>query len=352
MSARLPSESRVPSLRRRSFRRLAGAFAAIVFVLVASEVGLRALGYCTRVAVWYDPAIGFRAHPGQSRWLIAGENEVRVARATTNELGMRGPLPTRARTEGKLRVLTLGDSFTFGIGVGDDETYPAHLRRELPEAEIVDLSFPGWNVHNALCAYRVLGRSYRPDVVVFGFSMDDMAPSDPGVRYTSHPVLRAIGTTAIGAAIVRHVLTRIPDYRRQPPAEQAHLHAAWKEQPLIARRRPDLPRFAGLWQSAVKDLMELAHEVRADEARLLVVVFPREDQVRDERAGAARDTHFLLPQEYLAMCLDAIGVERLDLLADLVALPEEPFGRVARGHPSPAGYAAIAKAVGVALREE
>src|SRR5215468_3569441 len=46
----------------------------------------------------------------------------------TNSKGLRG---TRdfpyVKDKDKLRILILGDSFTFGDEVSDDETYPAHL---------------------------------------------------------------------------------------------------------------------------------------------------------------------------------------------------------------------------------
>jgi lysophospholipase L1-like esterase len=250
-------------------------------------------------------------------------------------------------------VVTLGDSFTFGVGVADDDTYPVQLQRRLAAerpAEVLNLSFPGWNVHNALCAYRELGRRYSPDVVVFGFSMDDMAPTDPGVRYTSNPVMRAIGATGIGQAIIRHAIPRLPGHRREAPAASAELRAAWRAQPLVARRRPDLPRFAGLWESALRDLVALEREVRADGARLLVLVFPRYDQVRDERNGVARGEHFSFPQDYVTRRLQGLGIEFRDLLPALVAAAEEPFGTVEYGHPSEHGYALIGDVAAEALR--
>ena len=43
-------------------------------------------------------------------------SEVRI-----NALGFRGRLPEEPAPEGTLRIATIGDSFTYGWGVGDDE---------------------------------------------------------------------------------------------------------------------------------------------------------------------------------------------------------------------------------------
>lgn len=58
-------------------------------------------------------------------------------RLTTNSHGYRGPeLPARVERS----VLCLGDSFTMGYGVDDDEAFPARLAGLLP---------PGWTLVNA-----------------------------------------------------------------------------------------------------------------------------------------------------------------------------------------------------------
>ena len=59
--------------------------------------------------------------------------------ASTNRLGMRGPdvsMPSPG-----FRVLCIGDSVTFGWGVADDQTYPAHLSRELG-VEVLNAGMP------------------------------------------------------------------------------------------------------------------------------------------------------------------------------------------------------------------
>src|SRR4051812_26327091 len=51
--------------------------------------------------------------------------------ATVNAMGFRGAAFAEPKRPGGYRIAVVGDSFTFGVGVGDDETLPAHLQREL-----------------------------------------------------------------------------------------------------------------------------------------------------------------------------------------------------------------------------
>ena len=46
----------------------------------------------------------------------------------------------------------LGDSFTFGEDVGDDETYSHHLEQLLPGTEVINLGVHGYG-HDQMLIY-------------------------------------------------------------------------------------------------------------------------------------------------------------------------------------------------------
>ena len=314
--------------------------------LLLLEAGLRLGGHCRRVAVWYDPSIGFRAHPFQSRWMIAGEDAVKTARVRTNRLGSRGWIPPRKRSPGVPRILTLGDSYTFGVGVGDEHTYPAQLQELLREqggGEVLNLSFPGWNIRNARLALEQIGARYQPDTVLFTFTMDDMAPTDPGVRYTSNWAMRLLGNTAIAEALVRGGLSKLDSYAIAPPPEDAVLHAAWKESSRPARRRPDLERFAALWTRAFAELEELQRATEACGAELRVLLMPAPLQVRALRDGEPPWKRFLLPQERIEAELQRLGIPHRNMLPVLAEAEREPLGEIDVSHPNPFGYGLMAR---------
>jgi hypothetical protein len=89
--------------------------------------------------------------------------------ATTNAAGIRGREVDLRRKNGK-RILALGDSFTYGWGVGDSEAWPAVVERTLAESgrpvEVLNCGCPGAGVDAyAEVAERLLPVA-RPDVVL------------------------------------------------------------------------------------------------------------------------------------------------------------------------------------------
>lgn len=81
-----------------------------------------------------------------------------------NNLGFRGPDASISKQ--RPRALLLGDSFTFGWGVNEEETWAAHLRSRFPDMEILNLgqggTHPGDHVQLARKAMPLL----KPDVVM------------------------------------------------------------------------------------------------------------------------------------------------------------------------------------------
>jgi lysophospholipase L1-like esterase len=81
------------------------------------------------------------------------------------------------KPEGELRVLVLGDSFTIGYEVAQDETYAAVLERYLEkkgiDAEVINAGMSGNSTAEELVFLENEGMNYDPDVVVLGFCSND-----------------------------------------------------------------------------------------------------------------------------------------------------------------------------------
>jgi hypothetical protein len=112
---------------------------------------------------------------------------------TTNQLGFRGPEFAVSRQGGRLvatkpagtvRMVFLGDSFTFGEGVRDEDTYPARtaalLQREHPSGsprfEACNLGVCSYNTTQELALLEDLGLKLLPDCVVLGYVLNDAEP--------------------------------------------------------------------------------------------------------------------------------------------------------------------------------
>lgn len=129
---------------------------------------------------------GYRLKPG-FRGTISNRVEFDHSVAINGQ-GLRGPeiLP---KPEGMLRVLALGDSFTFGVGAEEDQTYPALLEEILTRAgrpvHVLNAGVPGYGVPAAVAWFERHGKAFDADVVLLGF-FQDAAPSAPRVAGVSH----------------------------------------------------------------------------------------------------------------------------------------------------------------------
>lgn len=93
---------------------------------------------------------------------------------SSNSKGIRGKKEYGYGKSSKKRILILGDSFTFGEGVSDNETYPYYLQLALPFIEIINFGVHGYGHDQMLIYFREEGIKYKPDILILGFVGDDM----------------------------------------------------------------------------------------------------------------------------------------------------------------------------------
>jgi hypothetical protein len=118
----------------------------------------------------YDPTKGWELKPNISYRNTWGEGQV----FHSNSRGIRGEVEhSYAKPKGKLRILCLGDSFTFGEGVSDGETYPYYLQQMLPNVEVINMGVHGYGHDQTLIYLKEEGVKYRPDIVILGFLAQD-----------------------------------------------------------------------------------------------------------------------------------------------------------------------------------
>ncbi len=95
-----------------------------------------------------------------------------------NRLGFRDPDFTEARGDAAaIRVVLIGDSFVFGIGVDDGGTLHRHLAAELerrwPERrfEVLNLGIPGNNLASHVAMYETATAKLDPDAVILALTL-------------------------------------------------------------------------------------------------------------------------------------------------------------------------------------
>jgi hypothetical protein len=145
-----------------------------------------------------------------------------------NSLGFRGAAE-HAESAAAPRILAIGDSFTYGLGVRDEETFAAHLGRTM-KVEVINAGVNAYGVDQALLMWEHIGRRFKPDVVVLGYYVDDFYRNLLSVRDRPKPHFAFDSTTLQfelrSAAVSRENADRL---RRERGAGQWRLQraAAW-----------------------------------------------------------------------------------------------------------------------------
>lgn len=123
---------------------------------------------------------GLRLEPlpgGKTRLFIQASRDGarRVIWMHVNAQGFRGPEVSLEKPEGVLRVACLGDSHTFGYGVGEGEAWPAVLRAELGAGvEVLNCGVGGMDTAEELVFLRERVLAYEPDLVLLQYHVNDV----------------------------------------------------------------------------------------------------------------------------------------------------------------------------------
>ena len=91
-----------------------------------------------------------------------------------NSMGFRGPEFDVKKTPGVTRMMVLGDSMTYGIGVEYEETFCARLDAMDPKLQVIDTGVPGYHGgHELLLEQEWIGK-LQPDVVMVAYFWNDL----------------------------------------------------------------------------------------------------------------------------------------------------------------------------------
>jgi len=245
-------------------------------------------------------------------------------RVSTDANGLRTPLHAEEKPAGITRVMTLGCSTTFGWGVDDELTYPARLESILTTAgrpvEIINGGQPGHSSFQGLWLWdRALAR-YKPDVVVFGYVVQDARK----VAYSDRS---------------QAMLQQNADFLKQSLLYRSNLYMAllsvWQERQMAGK---ETPTSGGVYRVPPEEYVEHIRTFRkkADEvgARLVLFGFPL------EREGYTADHRGIL-----RAAASELALPHYDPQAEFERLTagETLFFPQDRGHANAAGLDRIAQ---------
>jgi hypothetical protein len=186
----LSKANRRPSLSAKDLPRwklLLFSLLPICLLLVAGEVAARIMGPANpklQTLPLAEEAAGLFVPDAELFWSLRPNLNATYngARVTTDRLGLRSP-EAGPKKDHEFRILSLGESSTFGSGVDNDQTYTALLPRYLQKADpgLVFTAFnagvSAWSSFQSLKYLELRGLKLQPDLVLFYHELNDYLPS-------------------------------------------------------------------------------------------------------------------------------------------------------------------------------
>jgi lysophospholipase L1-like esterase len=293
-----------PSPRRRFGVRLAAAAVGVVAALAAAEIGLAIWTASTSPPLYrLDDRLGWVHAAGVDRALDVVDG--RRVRFRTDARGLRATPHAEARTAGRRRVLFVGDSFTEGSQVEDDELFSRRVEAALPHVESWNAGVGGYSTLQVLLALPGQLAAWRPDLVVLTVFdndlQDNLMPYFSGLGPRPYVQVRGEAVELVATAptgpferflmpapgalwLYEHsALYRALHKNLFLPSKGAALHA------LETQERAAIP--AAAQRTAMAHLLaQVVAATRAGEAKLLVAAIPTREQAA---AGDAANSQWL-----------------------------------------------------------
>jgi len=260
------------------------------------------------------------------------------ARRQDNALGYRDRERSLAKPSGVRRVVSLGDSFAWGVGVERDDAYPQRLERALGERragerwEVVNLALPGMNTVDEAAQLDPEGLAYAPDVVLLGYVLNDSEDAAAAERRRA----REWGRGPELGPLARSALVRLVAHRLWATAENRSRVAGY------------LSMFedgASGWQASRQALARMGARCREAGIPFVVAIFPLFGNPLDDRYP------FEAIHAKVAAAAAAAGAHVVDLLPVFRGLRSEALvvGGADDEHPNEVAHRIAAGAIRRAL---
>jgi len=277
----------------------------------------------------FDPDLFWRLKPELREFAVSGSIRGNAIdfRVSTHD-GLRGVKRLAPKTG--IRILALGDSTTFGLGVEDRETWPAVLRERLSatgmDVEVVNAGVPGYTAFQGQRFMQERGFALQPDLVILTFGFNDA--DSWGSRSDSE--------TARGLELRRW--ERPLRHSRFYGGIRALLH---RRTDVDEGKSPASPRLTP--REFYLEMQDLAGDIRAHGSEVVFVIWPYRNQIlfrTTERVKYQKITHILGKTE---------GVAVVDLVQPFIRADAPLF--VDHVHANAAGCRVVAEALAPRITE-
>lgn len=267
----------------------------------------------------------------EAYWRVrANQSDDRPPATNVNAQGFRGLSDVGEKLPERTRVFVLGDSYTWGSGVADEQTYSAQLEAlSKGHLEVINGGTPGWGVFQFQVRLERRIDELDPDVVVVLVNTADIlrqpyASKEEEEAFLRRSTLRnAIRRTSKLVTVTYRLFDRL---RLQMQNRQvANAYAMDR----TGGVRPEV--FERLVISDVRRLMQMARLAEQHGAKFVLVAWPQQ---------TPNTPSFLTAMQSFAISQD---VSYIDLSTALAKYPIADYTLPNDHHPSELGHRIIAE---------
>lgn len=276
-----------------------------------------------------------------------------------NSAGFRDLEHPLKKKLGVPRIMVIGDSFTFGMGVNLDDTYPKQLEHFLNRAdmpcEVINCGVIGYNMwqHYEMLDRKVL--HYRPDLIILGVFEDDIGASvrpykDPedwkGVKFYHQNFFSGVLSHLSLRNLIRNA-TALYEYKYRYRHGHNYMKGIEERKKVWGPGNPTDVNYRIMsgkiekerYSEFSKKLKQFFRKANEAGSRVMIVMIPDSVQLSD--------FHMQTVNRFVRQVCDEIGVPFLDMTpileaeknhASLYLFPED-------AHYAPKGLGLIAKSI-------
>jgi lysophospholipase L1-like esterase len=345
--------------------KLALLLGTLVVVVALLELGFRFAGYgpSTHLRWFAHPDLHYTAAPNQQGTVQvadegAGERTIHVY---INGYGQRCDDFLLEKEPGEFRVVVLGDSLTFGPGVGNDETFALQaeslLNHEQGESgsgesfvRLVNVAANGYSTIHYLRWMETQLETYRPDLVVMGLYIgNDLVIATRNRLFNPVPFPGVVRNSAIGHYLLENHRPVLMDLAEaMAPAES--------QSRLLEPIDKSLRRFVNvpedelgyddkvlLWRHAMGHVTRMRELAEAAGIPFVCLLIPQSHMV-------SNDNDYPL-HGWLRRGVERAGLSVILPDAELRPLGMQGWHSYDPGHLNVDGHAAVGRALARGLRE-
>lgn len=225
-----------------------------------------------------DNYLGYKIKPNLDTVIYTPEKI--PFRLKTTSLGFDGIGFRDDGSEGKPDIVTIGDSFTFALGVNSSDSWPKLLENDL-QKNVINMGVWGYGTISEERILERYGIQLKPKLVILDFAVNDFSDSYNFLQTTS-PSKPLPDFLRDNVAIYRFLWQRLGELKHDTEIinyKDENLTFQFWPQPALKNISPKFERVATGEKFAKESILRIAKMANDNGAQFVIVILPAKEQV-------------------------------------------------------------------------